>query len=58
MRHLLGPDPERDAVFLAALTGIIANPHFFGALFQQSPSAAVDFASEVVERAFEDTTHD
>lgn len=47
-------EPERSAVFLAALNGIISNPNFFGAIFQQSPQAAVDFASLVVEAAFGD----
>ena len=46
--HRLGTDGELDAVFLAALTGVIANPGFFGAVMQGSPVAAVEFASEVV----------
>ncbi len=36
------------AIFNAALTGICANPHFFGPLMQHAPGAAVDFANEVV----------
>lgn len=36
------------AIFNAALTGICANPAFFGPLMQQSPDAAVEFASTVV----------
>lgn len=51
--HQMGRDAERDAVYLAALNGIIANPQFFGPLFQQSPQAAVDFAAKVVACAFE-----
>lgn len=35
------------AIFNAALTGICANPNFFGPVMQQSPQAAVDFANEV-----------
>ena len=57
-QHRPGTDPERDAVFNAALTGIIANPQFFSFQFQQSPQAAVDFASEVVARAFQDPPND
>jgi hypothetical protein len=38
-------------VFCAALQGILANPGFFGPLFQQSPEAAVEFADQVVLRA-------
>jgi hypothetical protein len=34
-------------VFCAALTGICANPHFFGPIMQQSPEAAVEFANSV-----------
>jgi hypothetical protein len=41
-------------VFTAALTGILANPNFFGSLFQQSPRAAVEFADQVVREAFYD----
>ncbi len=37
-------DPGRIAVFAAALSGICANPAFFGPLMQQSPTAALDFA--------------
>lgn len=47
-------DPQRDAIFCAAITGICANPAFFGPLFQQSPQAAVEFASAVVARACQD----
>ena len=36
------------AIFNAALTGICANPNFFGPIMQQSPRAAVEFANEVV----------
>lgn len=36
------------AIFNAAITGICANPIFFGADFQGRPEAAVAFASEVV----------
>jgi len=46
--HQVGLDPALDAVFCAALTGICANPQFFGPTFQQSPQAAVEFATEVV----------
>lgn len=35
------------AIFNAALTGICANPNFFGATMQGDPRAAVDFANEV-----------
>lgn len=35
------------AIFNAALTGICANPNFFGPTMQQSPEAAVQFANEV-----------
>lgn len=35
-------------IFNSALSGICANPHFFSALFQQSPQAAVEFANECV----------
>lgn len=38
-------------IFNAALTGICANPHFFGPLFQQSPQAAAEFARDVVAAA-------
>ncbi len=41
------------AIFSAALTGICANPQFFGPLFQQSPEAAVEFADAVVLAAIE-----
>lgn len=37
------------AVFLAALQGITANPHFFGSLYQQDPRAAVEFAVQCVQ---------
>lgn len=36
------------SIFNAALSGICANPEFFGMLFQQSPQAAVEFANECV----------
>lgn len=36
------------AIFNSALSGICANPNFFGSIMQQSPEAAVDFANEVV----------
>lgn len=36
------------AIFNAALSGICANPYFFGPLMQQAPEAAVAFANEVV----------
>jgi len=52
--HQMGHDHERDAVYLAALTGIIANPGFFGPIHQGSPAAAADFASEAVSRVFRD----
>lgn len=35
-------------IFCAAITGICANPSFFGPLFQQHPDAAVEFADQVV----------
>lgn len=35
------------AIFNAALTGICANPNFFGPIMQQNPQAAVEFANEV-----------
>lgn len=35
-------------MFCAALQGITANPAFFGPVFQQSPTAAIQFADEVV----------
>lgn len=34
-------------IFNAALSGICANPNFFGAIMQQRPEAAVEFANEV-----------
>lgn len=40
--------PACREIFCAALQGICANPSFFGALFQQSPQAAVEFADSVV----------
>jgi len=46
--YRVGIDPELDAVFNAALTGICANPAFFGPIHQGSPVAAVEFASSVV----------
>lgn len=51
-------ETERNAVFLAALAGIIANPTFFGPVMQGAPSAAVEFASEVVRVAFGDAPED
>lgn len=36
------------AIFNAALSGICANPNFFGPIMQQNPESAVDFANEVV----------
>lgn len=36
------------AIFNAALSGICANPNFFGSIMQQQPEAAVWFANEVV----------
>jgi hypothetical protein len=39
---------ESLSTFNAALTGICANPVFFGAGMQGSPMAAVEFASRVV----------
>lgn len=39
------------AVFNAALTGILANPGFFGPIMEGSPTAAVEFADEVVMAA-------
>lgn len=35
-------------IFCAALTGICANPAFFGAGFQGDPSAAIQFADKIV----------
>lgn len=35
-------------IFCAAITGICANPNFFGPLFQQSPDAVIEFADQVV----------
>lgn len=52
--HQIGHFASRDEVYLAAITGIIANPNFFGAIHQGSPSAAVAFASEVVSETFGD----
>ncbi len=46
--YRVGTDPEFDAVFNSALTGICANPAFFGPVYQGSPFAAVEFASSVV----------
>jgi hypothetical protein len=39
------------AIFNAALSGICANPNFFGPHLQQSPRAAVEFALDVVRAA-------
>lgn len=39
------------AIFNAALTGITANPMFFGPIMQGSPTAAVEFAEGVVMAA-------
>lgn len=36
------------SIFNAALSGICANPNFFGPIMQQLPEAAVQFANEVV----------
>lgn len=36
------------AIFNAALSGIVANPVFFGPIMQGSPAAAVEFADSVV----------
>lgn len=41
-------NPLLVSIFNAALTGLIANPNFFGPIHQQSPIAAVDFADQVV----------
>ena len=41
------------AIFLAALTGICANPALFGAVMQGSPSAAIEFADGIVLAAIE-----
>jgi hypothetical protein len=41
----------RDYYFGQALVGIMANPHFYGPLMQQSSSAAVEFANEVADMA-------
>ena len=41
----------RDYYFGQALVGIMANPHFYGPLMQQSGSAAVEFANEVADIA-------
>ena len=57
-KHQMGHDPERDAVYLAALTGIIANPQFFGAIHQGHPGAAVVFADSAVAEAFGDSPTD
>lgn len=43
-------DGYRD-VFNAALSGICANPAFFGAQYQGSAAAAVEFALEVLRKA-------
>lgn len=40
--------PEDLRIFCAALTGICANPAFFGPIMQQEPRAAVGFAAAVV----------
>lgn len=47
-------DESSHRVFCAALSGICANPAFFGPIFQQSPQAAVDFAMKTVI-AFQDS---
>ena len=39
------------AIFLAALTGITANPQFFGPIYQGEPMGAVRFAERVLEAA-------
>ncbi|MES3028548.1 MAG: hypothetical protein V4820_11920 [Pseudomonadota bacterium] len=43
------------AVFLAALQGICANPHFFGAVHQGEPFSAVSFAQAVLSEAIAKT---
>lgn len=35
-------------IFNAALTGILANPHFYGPIHQGSAASAVEFADAVV----------
>lgn len=39
------------AIFDAAISGICANPHFFGPIMQQSPRAAIEFANSIVLEA-------
>ena len=41
-------NPCRWETFNAALTGILANPAFFGPIYQGEPGAAVRFAEQVV----------
>lgn len=41
------------AIFLAALTGITANPAFFGAIHQGEPRSAVKFAKDVLIAALQ-----
>lgn len=41
------------SVFTAALSGICANPDFFGAVMQGSPKAAAEFAFQCVEAAMQ-----
>ncbi len=36
------------SIFNAALTGIVANPNFYGPIMQGDPAAAVEFADKVV----------
>lgn len=43
------------AVFLAALTGITANPAFFGPIHQGEPASAVRFAKDVLAAAIDAT---
>lgn len=45
-------------VFNAALTGILANPAFFGALMQGEPEAAIELADRVVLAAISDPDKD
>ena len=45
--NLMNQEPYRE-VFNAALAGICANPNFFGVVMQQSPTAAVEFAKQIL----------
>ena len=40
-------------IFNAALTGVLANPHFYGPILQGSPEAAVGFADKIVMAAIQ-----